>query len=75
MKSFACDICGVTRTEAEGAGDWFSVGVNEYGTKPHRLLKIYAWPLGNNSREDDSVHHLCDVTHLLKFVKKWAGEK
>lgn len=73
-QQFTCDICGVTRTESEGAGDWFTVGINDYGppSKRSRKLHIYAWPLGCKSQQDDGVKHACSVSHLVSVVKSWA---
>lgn len=72
---FICDVCGVVRTEIEGAGDWFSVGINDYGPpiKRSRKLHIYAWPLGCRSQQDDMLKHSCSKSHLLEIVKAWAS--
>jgi hypothetical protein len=73
MQSFNCDICGVGRTEAEGSGQWFTVGINDYGPveKRNRKLHVYGWPLGCRSQQDDIVKHACSLTHLLELVTNW----
>jgi hypothetical protein len=71
---FACEICSVTRTVEEGAGQWFTVGINDYGVgHNHRKhANVYWWPLGCRSFTDGEVKHACSVTHMLAVVKKWA---
>lgn len=72
-QNFECDICGVGRTESDGAGQWFTLGINDYGRqKQHRKLHIYGWPLGCRSQQDDIVQHGCSISHLLELVTKWA---
>ena len=77
-QQFTCDICGVTRTVEEGAGQWFTIGINDYGD-PDRYQKktitIYGWPLGCRSREDGKVLHACSISHMMDVVKKWANSK
>ncbi len=75
MQTFACDICGVECTETQRSGDWFTLGINDYGPpeKRNRKLHVYAWPLGCRSQQDDIVQHACSVTHMLKLVKRWAS--
>ena len=74
MQYFRCNVCSVERTESEGSGDWFTVGINDYGPpeKRHRKLHIYGWPLGCRSQQDDIVQHACSLTHLLELVTDWT---
>lgn len=74
-QTFHCDVCGVERTRDEGSGDWFTLGINEYGPveRRSRRLHIYAWPLGCQSKEDETVQHSCSVTHMLELTKRWAA--
>jgi hypothetical protein len=74
MRDFRCDICGATRTEIVGEGDWFTIGINDYGlpTKRSRVLHVYAWPLGCDSRQDDLIRHSCSLAHLLDIVTQWS---
>ena len=77
-QSFKCDVCGVMRTEIEGSGDWFTLGINDYG-EPNKYQKkklhVYGWPLGSRSQQDAEVKHACSVTHTLELVKLWASPK
>jgi hypothetical protein len=74
MQQFKCDVCGVERTDKAGSGDWFTLGINDYGppAKRNRKLHVYAWPLGCHSQQDDAVQHACSVTHMLELAKNWA---
>ncbi len=73
-QTFHCDVCGVERTESEGAGAWFTIGINDFGPpeRRNRKLDVYAWPLGCRSQQDEIVQHACSVTHMLELTKKWA---
>jgi hypothetical protein len=76
MQEFSCDVCRVKRTEDEGAGQWYTVGINDYGPfeKRSRKLHIYAWPLGCRSQQDEIVQHACSLTDLVILVTRWATE-
>lgn len=75
MQEFHCDICGVERSRDEGAGLWFTLGLNSYGPpeKRRHKLHVYGWPLGCNSKEDGIVQHACSVSHMLELVSRWAS--
>jgi hypothetical protein len=72
---FACEICGVTRTVEEGAGQWFTIGINDFGPSRDRRkhVNVYWWPLGCRSLTEREVKHACSITHMLTVVEKWAG--
>lgn len=76
-QEFKCDICGVGRTQGEGAGQWFTLGINDYGDPGKyrkKKLHIYGWPLGSRSQQDEIVKHACSVTHMLELTKLWSAE-
>jgi hypothetical protein len=74
MNMFACNICKVTRTDSEGSGEWYTLGINDYGGGKYRQKKlhVYGWPLGSRSQQDELVQHACSVTHLIELVKQWT---
>jgi hypothetical protein len=74
-QQFYCDVCGVVRTAEEGSGQWFTVGINDYGDGGRyrkKKLNVYGWPLGCKSQQDAEVKHACSKSHMLAVVKKWA---